>query len=184
MNITLKSLIISMSLLCGVILAFAATAPTVNVSPVQFTYSTLFTAPVTNQGATRLEGTNVFTGPVTNHGPVTLSNVVIMTPRVVTFVTGINSNVNLSGGSLISITGPSGGFSFRSALAGADGEIKTLVNATTQPMTIYNAFAGDTNAIGRLWTQVGSNVISLGDCTLTLGYYSNRWNVITRNGNF
>jgi hypothetical protein len=111
-------------------------------------------------------------------------------------VNGINSNVSLatSDYSLFRITTPTAAFSITGFTNGQNGRILTLINATTQAMTLVNlatSTAGNQISTGGSDLVLGANGVAMLIYNTTLGYWvvtggqgflSNDWSVLGNSG--
>lgn len=93
-------------------------------------------------------------------------------------VNGANSDIALPGNRTIRITGPTGAFSVSGFAGGTDGDRRTLINATSQNMTIAND--ATSTAANRILTQTGADVTQTAQSAVEIIYSSadSRWLVI------
>jgi hypothetical protein len=97
-----------------------------------------------------------------------------------TAVNGDTDNLVTSKSSVVRITGPTGGFGFTGIAGGVNGRVVTLINTTSQNMTIYNQNAGS-SAENRIITGTGANIATTGSGAVSLIYLvdDSRWFVLS-----
>jgi hypothetical protein len=95
-----------------------------------------------------------------------------------TLANGANNDVALPGNRTIRITGPTGAFSVSGFAGGTDGDRRTLINGTSQNMTITND--ATSTAANRILTQTGADVTQTAQSAVEIIYSGtdSRWLVI------
>jgi Head domain of trimeric autotransporter adhesin len=98
---------------------------------------------------------------------------------ITTISNGINNNIIVGRYSFIKIDNPTGAFTITGVQGGSDGKVLTILNTSTQNMTIANLDAGS-NLVNRINTLSGTNITTTGNGCVTMQYSiaDNRWMVI------
>jgi trimeric autotransporter adhesin len=98
----------------------------------------------------------------------------------VTVANGVNNDVSTGPYSFVKVTGPSAAFSISGFSGGVDGKILTVLNLTTQNMTIVNQTGSASVLTNRINTLSGADIVTTGNGSVTMQYSiaDNRWMVI------
>ncbi|MCX6199220.1 MAG: hypothetical protein NTY88_08355 [Bacteroidetes bacterium] len=100
--------------------------------------------------------------------------------KTLALVTGANSDItSVDTMSFYRITGPAGAFSVTGITGGVNGRILILYNTTAQNMTVTNQ--ATSAAANQINTMSGGNLVSTGECSLTMIYDSgsSKWVVLS-----
>jgi hypothetical protein len=109
-------------------------------------------------------------------GTLTTASSFNETPKSVTFSNGANDNVNVSGVSVMVVTGPSGSFNFSGTINAIAGQHLTLMSEVAQALTIKN----NTTSTQKIFTLTGSDlVLAASSSMVELRFDGTQWFVMS-----